>query len=54
MAKPLHSLQGDLQRLLEQRDRAENDLKATKNLIDNTNEQIEDFKNAINLIKKGE
>ena len=54
MANPLHSLQNDLQNLVDQKRRAEEDMKGLKNLIDNTNKQIEDFENAIYLIKKGE
>ncbi len=52
MAKPLHSLQHDLQRLIDQRDKAEAEIKGLTKLIENTNMQIVEFERAIDLIKK--
>ncbi len=52
MAKPLHSLQNDLQRLIDQKNRAEAELIGVESLIENTNKQIADFKEAIDLLQK--
>lgn len=54
MAKPIHNLEDQLMRLKQQKTSAEHEMKALKNLIENINNQIEDFEKAINLIKKGE
>ena len=51
MANPLHELQDKLQRLLEQKYRAEAELIGVKSLIENTNKQIADFEKAINLLQ---
>ncbi len=52
MAKPLHSLQFELQKLISQKERAEAEKKGLDTLIDNTDKQIADFLEAIDLIKK--
>jgi peptidoglycan hydrolase CwlO-like protein len=54
MANPIYNLEDQLMRLTQQKSSAENEMDALKNLIDNTNKQIEEFEKAISLLKKGE